>query len=156
MYRKILIIMGLVIIGLSVFINMGCSSRINLVKNGTYMTDGLHSGGIKVSKINVYEENKQLIVSGVLRRTNIFHSYPGHVDIAILDKTGSVIDKISVENRMPFIGRSKRKYSSFTAKFDIIPPEGSTIQVKFHEKSSSKVGHFDCGEYLAVPNHNSP
>jgi len=129
---------------------MGCSSRLNLVKNGTYLAEELKSDGIDVSSVSVYEDNGFLVVSGKLRRTNRHRSYPGHVDIAILDKDGSITAKTSVKNKMQFIGRSKRRSSSFTARFDILPPEGSTIQVAFHRKSSSNATQFNCAENAAV------
>jgi len=43
MHRKILTIAGMVIIGLSVFLSMGCSNRLNLVKNGTYKKEIIHA-----------------------------------------------------------------------------------------------------------------
>ena len=144
------IIVGVITIGLLSIQFMGCSSRLNLVKNGTYLAEGLKSDGIDVSSVSVYEDKGRLVVSGKLRRTNRHHSYPGHVDIAILAKDGSVLAKTSVKNKMPFIGRSKRRSSSFTAKFDILPPEGSTIQVAFHRKSSSNAAQFNCTENAAV------
>jgi hypothetical protein len=130
---------------------ISCGGRTNLVKAGVFAVEEASPAGIKFAETNVYRENGGLLVTGKLLRTYRSKSYPGHVDIALVAPGGKVVGTASVKNKMPFIGRSKRKTSSFRAKFTTVPPEGSTIHVRFHRKGSSETGQFDCGSNIAKP-----
>ena len=130
---------------------LGCAGSANLAKTGFYNVEATSPAGIRVIDTKVYRDKGTLIVTGRLLRTYTSKSYPGHVDIAIIAPDGGIIDKTSVKNKLPFIGRSKRKNSSFKAKFAAIPPEGYTIHVSFHRKGSSATGQFDCGSNVAKP-----
>jgi len=45
-----------------------------------------------------------------------------------------MLKKVTVNNKFPFIGRSKREKAKFQTYIPKIPPEGSTIEMNFHKK----------------------
>ena len=151
MTRRTIVRIWVLALCVQVVLILGCGGRTNLVKEGVFGVEEASPAGIEIAETNVYRDNGGLLVTGRLLRTYRSKSYPGHVDIAIVTPSGDVVGTASVKNRMPFIGRSKRKTSSFRAKFTTVPPEGSTIHVRFHRKGSSETGQFDCGSNIAKP-----
>lgn len=140
-----------ILLSVALFVTaIGCASRINLVNDGMYSIHIQDTNGIKITTMEISVDNGKFMVAGKLKRANTSRSYPGHVDVVIIGPNGSVLDQIRVKNKMPFIGRSKRKNSSFKAEFSQIPPEGATVKISFHGKTSSEGDEFDCGEIVAV------
>jgi hypothetical protein len=130
---------------------VGCAGNSDLVKAGFFKVGASSPTGIKITGTKVHNDDGTLVVSGRLMRTYRAKSYPGHVDIAIVAPDGRIVDQASVKNKLPFVGRSKRKNSSFKARFATVPPEGSTIHVIFHRKGSPETTLFDCGSNIAIP-----
>ena len=149
MFRKSFRTTSVLLSVASIATAIGCASRINLVNEGIYSIVTQDINGVKITTTEISVDNDKFKVAGKLKRTYTSKSYPGHVDVAIISPDGSVLDQVSVKNKMPFIGRSKRKNSSFRVEFSQIPPEGATIKISFHGKTSSGSEEFDCGANAA-------
>lgn len=128
---------------------IGCSGKLNMIKNGHYSVEELDSDAVDISETEMYIENEAFIVYGQLRRIQLSSFLAGHVDVFILDSQGNHFDQVSVTHRLPFISY-RRKNSSFKAHFQGIPPEGSTIRVGFHKEEFEKYEQYDCGENVSV------
>lgn len=149
MCRRIPTTILILLSGALIAIAIGCASRINLVNDGIYSVNTRDTNGVKITTTKISVDDGRFIVTGKLKRASISRSYPGHVDVVIIGPDGSVLDQASVKNKMPFIGRSRRKISSFKAEFFKIPPEGATVIISFHGKTSSEGEEFDCGANVA-------
>ena len=142
-------ILTVVTISCSMLIVIGCASLSNFTKHGSYAIEEVNSKGISISKTKAYLDDGVFIVSGQLNRKHVTKSYHGHVDIAVLDSDGNIIDKVSTRSALPFFGRSKRSKTSFKAEFSTVPPEGSIVRVTFHQVDRSSTGRFDCSANAA-------
>ncbi len=155
MFRRFLRTISILLSVASFAFAIGCASRINLVEDGMYSIYTQDIKDIKITTMEISVNDGKFMVTGKLKRAITSRSYPGHVDVSIIGPDGSVLDQISVKNKMPFIGRSKRKNSSFRAEFSQIPPEGATVKISFHGKTSSEGEEFDCGANVAKDDDGS-
>ncbi len=137
---------------ITVFLIGGCGGPTNLIKTGVYGVEESSPSGIIFSQITAYQDKDDFVVSGKLKRLYTSKSYPGHVDIAIIAPNGDIIETTSVKNKMPFNIVSRRKFSSFKAKFNTTPPEGYQIHVSFHRKGTTN--QFKCSDNHATEEHD--
>lgn len=83
-----------------------------------------------VSRSGVYLDEGRLLVTGTLRRLQVVKR-PGHIDIAVCGPEGLLARKIVTSPRL----WSKRKGVMnllFSARFNLIPPPGSKVLVRYH------------------------
>jgi hypothetical protein len=117
------------------------SRRIDLVRTGTVLIEYVPSPKIYVSEAYVYQDGNRLVVSGKVKRRHASAiSSSGHVDITILSPEGLIIKKASTLFLPRIIPRKGAQESLFTARFSVIPPQGSKIRVAFHNPSGLPEG----------------
>lgn len=113
-------------------VTTGCAmTGKDLVRNNTVKVEKLSSKWGVVTYVSVVQEGDEVALRGEVRRRPIGQgSIPGHIDIEILDSSGSTLKQMSID-----YGRLSRKsrYAKFDAKLGIIPPSGSTIRVIHHD-----------------------
>lgn len=83
-----------------------------------------------VVKAEIYVGDGRLVVTGNLRRMHEV-KFPGHIDIALCGPEGLLERKSVTVPRLS----SKRKGAMnlpFTAHFNMVPPPGSKVTVRYH------------------------
>ena len=120
------------IFGLTIVYIAGCASnRINLVDNGTVSIERVSSQRTLVSKVYVYQQEEELVISGrVRRRLSTGLAGGGHVDITVLNQEGKPIKNISKGYLPRWIKHSRT--SSFTVHLPLIISEASIVRVVHH------------------------
>ena len=120
------------IFGFTIASFAGCASnRINLVDNGTVTIECVNSKRMLVSRVYVYQEGDELVISGrVKRRFSTGIGTGGHVDIAMFNQEGTPIINIS-KHYTPRLTKHSRT-SSFTVHLPLIISERSIVRVVHH------------------------
>lgn len=113
---------------------------------------------IQVVDVAYHRDGGELVVSGKVRRSCNFcyDDVLGHIDIALVDSAGRVLETTSVHYTPRSIPKDGPRYSTFTARLDSTPPAGAMIRTAYHEHigstpSGSYTKAFDCEDNLAVP-----
>lgn len=126
----------LIVIGMAISTN-GCSTHTlgnNLAQDNTLKVERLdQSKGVYVSSANVYEKNNKLAVYGSLKRRSDTQSrFREHVDINIIGPDNKLLATKTVQTR-PVNPHPNVRTVGFTAHLDIVPPQGSVVQVAAHK-----------------------
>lgn len=85
-----------------------------------------------VSQANVHLENDQLVVTGRLLRMHEV-KMPGHVDVIVCSPEGFLAGRgVTV----PGLSSKRKGVLSlpFVARFDLVPPSGSTVTLSYHPR----------------------
>lgn len=115
-----------------------------------------------ISKAYTYEDGDELVILGHVKRSlqNCCDSARGHVDIALLNRDGTVIDSFSTLYSPSNIPKVRSRSSSFKVRRPYLPPDGVIIRMAYHNSlegadSALYVGDvFDCKQNKATPQHN--
>jgi hypothetical protein len=95
---------GVVTMCLVATIVSGCAtSRVNLVDTGAVSVEKIPSERIYISRVSVFQEGDELLVSGFVKRRHSSGPGGGHVDIAIVGPDGGAVEKITVSYFPRFI-----------------------------------------------------
>lgn len=146
-----MMIIGIALVGIS-----GCmASRVNLTESRKVSIERVPSAGIYFHGVYVHQEGEELVVSGeIKRRTPSVVANGGHIDIAFTTPEGKVIEKISTVYAPRVLSKRSHRGSHFNVRLPLVPPNGSTVRVAFHEfKSGESINarSFDCGKNAAIP-----
>lgn len=102
----------------------------SLVAAKQVAVDTQSSGGVHVSRVDVYQDGETLLVEGLLRRSPALKTRSvGHVDVSVVGPDGSMLAKKSLRR----IWRHCSSSTGFAAKLALVPPEGSTVRVSVHD-----------------------
>jgi hypothetical protein len=109
-----------------------------------------------VTKLIKNQQGEELVISGKVNRAYHYccDKTHGHIDIAILDAEGFVIDTISTLFSPRNIPKAKARTSKFKVALPLLLPEGSTIRAVYHEGTyhlDSGEDTFQCDLNLAIP-----
>jgi hypothetical protein len=132
-----------VCITLIVILNLALTAPLNSVSaadqasSEAYTIQEVNTGGVAVLKIKLKVDDDVFIVSGRLERPTVRQSYRGQVYVVIVAPDGALLEWMITKGARPFFGRSKRIKTSFKARFQSVPPEGSTIFVTYYEGEPS-------------------
>jgi hypothetical protein len=111
----------------------GCAtSRVNLVDSGTVSIEKVSSEKTCISKVYVFQEGNDLIVSGNVKRRVSPGPGGGHVDVTILGPDGVSIKELETPYFPRIIPLKGARESKFSVKIPILLPEGSKVQVEHH------------------------
>jgi len=85
---------------------------------------------VSVSRADIFLENGRLVVTGSLRRMHEL-KMPGHVDIVVCGPAG-LLERRS----LPVPGLASKRGGArdlpFTASFELLPPPGAKVVVRYH------------------------
>jgi hypothetical protein len=109
-----------------------------------------------VTKLTKNQQGEELLISGKVNRAYHYccDKTHGHIDIAILDAEGFVIDAISTLFSPRNIPKAKARTSKFKVALPLLLPEGSTIRAVYHEgiyHLNSGEDTFQCDLNQAIP-----
>ncbi len=122
----------------------GCATNKSISNVNDFTINENSTNEFKITATETYADDGAFIVSGKIKRKNVQRSYPGHVDVTVRSADGDVIDHVGTKLDLPFLGRSNRKNSSFSAQFSEVPPKGSNVSVNFHKKSYIEGKQVNC------------
>lgn len=139
MNRTLWTTLGVAIVA-SVLLAGGCASPgENLVAAGTVVAEKQSVGGVRVSRVNVYQDGQTLVVDNSLRRSASYRQRSmGHVDVAVLGPDGAILAQKSFRDQWLTC-----HWSTFhSARLPLVAPRGSTVRVLFHDTHSTpSTGH---------------
>ncbi|MHC4529770.1 MAG: hypothetical protein ACYS29_18010, partial [Planctomycetota bacterium] len=105
-----------------------------------------------------YQDGDSLVVYGKVKRGPDLccDDARGHVDIAVLDSDGAVLETVSTYYRPRNIPKSRTRSSSFKTRLPIVPPQGATIHAAYHKSAEYAVftegqKTFQCLYNMALP-----
>ncbi|MBW8035977.1 MAG: hypothetical protein FVQ79_10180 [Planctomycetes bacterium] len=133
----------LTLVLLVVFLS-GCiaTNRTDLVKNGTVTIARQKTGKAYISSSSAYEENGELVITGILRRRDhVGGPIKTHVDVAIVSAGGTVASEvrssdIAVSRRIA--GRGYLSSERFTIRISDVPAKGSIVRLVSHSGSHTE------------------
>jgi hypothetical protein len=108
----------------------GCATMGNMV--GTEFTqETVSNSKTYFSQVLAVAVDDEFRVSGKLRvKGRSGHNVPDFVEVALVDAEGKVIEKQKVTYSPRILtGRRKHREARFTARFDQVPPPGSTVRL---------------------------
>lgn len=123
---------------LLVVFSSGCTAvnRRDLIKNGTLTIDRQKTGKAYIASSSAYEENDELVITGILRRRDqVGGPIKTHIDVAIVSAAGTVTDEVrssDIEVSRRITGRSYLSSERFTIRISDVPPRGSVIRLVSH------------------------
>ena len=113
----------------------GCASmRTDLVRTGEVSLEQIPSSQAHFSRVAISRSDETVVVSGELHRQ--YHRrgpVPGHVDVVVLDGTGTVVAKVPTDYRR---GSLKSRRHLFTQALPVPVMQGYTIRVVHHAVNS--------------------
>jgi hypothetical protein len=127
---------------MAIVVASGCVPRgQNLVAAGTVSVDRQSEGRIRVSSVDVYQDDETLIVEGSLSRWAGFKARSmGHVDVVVVDPDGKVL----AQKNFPDIWPNCHGNSFFTTEMPLIAPKGATVRAIYHDsRVVPALGHTD-------------
>lgn len=132
-------VMGVAMAGL-LCLGGGCAPPgENLVTAGKVVAQTQSTGGVCVSRAEVYQDGRTLVVDISLQRSG--HHGPGstgHIDVAVLGPDGSLLKQESFHNVWKRCGTSTITW----ARLPLVAPKGSIVRVLFHDaKAGFASGH---------------
>ncbi len=109
-----------------------------------------------VTKLIKNQQGEELVISGKVNRAYHYccDKTKGHIDIAVFDAEGFVIDTISTLFSPRNIPKAKARTSKFKVALPLLLPEGSTIRAVYHDgiyHLDSGEDTFQCDLNLAIP-----
>ncbi len=122
----------------------GCvSKRVDLVDTGAVSLQRLPSKDTHISRVDVFQDGDELVITGKLRRGLSSMPGLGHVDIAIVDPEGKILKEVHTNyfprilarkqrRRILAMARNQRQQANFGVRLPLVPPPGSTIRVTYH------------------------
>lgn len=118
-----------------IFMTSGCATMgKNLVHEKMVRVEMVSSQEATVTYVNVIKKGSAVEVSGKLSRRYIGRGpIPGHIDIEVIDQSGTTLEEISTHYHLHSI---KSQHAVFQAKLKKIPPSGSVIRVTHNGESS--------------------
>lgn len=137
----------------------GCSqSRTAGLADHTITYDYSGSQDVFVTRLRSYQDGDSLVVYGKVKRGPDLccDDARGHVDIAVLDSDGAVLETVSTFYRPRNIPKTRTRSSSFKARLPIVAPEGATIHAAYHKSAEYAVftegqKTFQCLYNMALP-----
>ncbi len=138
------------IVVLSTAITGSFAQATQSTKGQGFTIEQLDTDHIRVVEVKVENNGDSFIVCGKIKRNSWHGTHRGHVDVAIADNDGALILSGSTDFSPPFGKLRKNLESSFSAQFAHVPPEGSTIRIKYHENTSPHAEQEDCGRNVAL------
>jgi len=148
----VLFLLGVVTIGILL---SGCAPKhVNLITQKGVSIETIHSAGAHISDVAVSEDGNELVITGKVSRLNRAISGSGHVDVAILDSAGNVIDKGTVPYTPTTLpktpGARKHRGSRFEVRLHCALPARGKVQVSYHARLKPESGSPDCGKDAAL------
>ncbi len=118
------------------------ANRTDLVKNGTVTIAQQRTGKAYIASSSAYEENGELVITGVLRRRDrVGGPIKTHVDVEIVSAGGAVTGKVrssDVKVSRRIMGRGYKSFERFTIRIANVPAKGSVIRLVSHSGSHVK------------------
>lgn len=126
--------LGMIAILITFTVTTGCATTgKDLVSNDTVKIEKVSSTRGTVGLVSVYQKGDEVILRGEVRRRPVGRGpIPGHIDVEVLDPSGTTLEQTSTSYRRLSI---KSRYAKFYSKLEKIPPSGSTIRVTHHYAS---------------------
>lgn len=146
----LILVIGLTLIAVSSF----AGNRINLVESGTVSIERLPGQGLYFHALNVHQEGNEVVVSGsIKRRKTSVVTGGGHIDIAVINPEGKVLEHVSTRYVPKVFSRESHRGSVFSVYLPLVPPKGSVVRVARHKQTYPKSENkgFDCGENVVTP-----
>lgn len=134
----------------------GCAARLGPHDHmdGLYV-ETIGSSRVTLSNINVRQADRELIISGEVRRRNAAFSGKGHVDMALISPAGMVVCQVSTSYTPGILpktpGARKHRPSRFEVHLNCIPPRGSILRVAYHGAPDPDDPQLDGEDNYAVP-----
>jgi len=136
MTRKDHGVLTVLAIGLVSFMTTGCTRPgVNLVETGAVTVNRAPAANVGFTWVDVYQDNETLVVCGkVVPRFVTGGPIEGHVDIAVLDASGSLLKEVRTDTLS--IGRARIGGGStghrFESRLPLVAPPGTTVRASFH------------------------
>ena len=121
---------------LAVLSSSAMAGKVDLEKCGAVTIENLKCSKVYIASSHAYEENGQLVITGVLRRSDrVGAPIKAHVDVEVVGADGKVIEQcqskgVYVSKRI--MGRGYRSYERFTIRMPKVPANGSVIRLASH------------------------
>jgi hypothetical protein len=122
----------------------------NLTQDGTLKARLLESEGVRISQLDAFEDDKGLIVSGAVKPTSAGHPMVfGHVDLAVVDASGTTLATSSSEIEPRFSYRLRESY--FRVVLDVRTPLDGTVIAAYHpDRRDVGIRQFSCKDNQAM------
>ncbi|OHB33586.1 MAG: hypothetical protein A2X84_11870 [Desulfuromonadaceae bacterium GWC2_58_13] len=107
-----------------------------------YPTVSVPGGSVTILAARAYQKVDGLVVSGRIKRMHKIQ-LPGHVDLAVCGSDGTLLVREMV--RVPGLSSNRKGVIElpFRVKLAMVPPEGTTIRLRYHAPASTN-GDFSC------------
>lgn len=145
---SILFTVNLIVIGMAL---VGCvSSRVNLVDENIVAVERVDSEMNCIYSPHVFQNGDQLVISGRVKCPNFRGFNGGHIDIAILNGEGEILESLSTFHYPRNIPRKGGRESRFHINLPLTPPEGTVVRLAFHKTRICPDGAFQCDDNAAI------
>ncbi|MBZ0071908.1 MAG: hypothetical protein K8I04_09320 [Gammaproteobacteria bacterium] len=113
----------------------GCATMgSDLIRDHTVKIEKVSSARGTIGFVSVIQEGDEVTLRGEVRRRPVGRGpIPGHIDVEVLDPSGTTLEQMNTSYRRHSI---KSRYAKFYTKLGKIPPSGSTIRVTHHYANS--------------------
>jgi len=111
-------------------VTYGCA--VNLVGNGTVLLEIAPSKDIHISKVYIFQDGNEMVISGEVKRSVINQ---GYVDITVLAPDGTIIKQVSVSDRPVSLRKMMNGESSFTIRLPLVPSHGAKVLVAYQRQT---------------------
>jgi len=128
------------LISMSVLILSGCASKPlvedSSVENNTIEKISSRKG--KVGGVKLVPQGEKTLVLGSIRRTTSSRILNGHVHIEFRNGKNAIVDKTTVDYRIPKRGKRVAKSARFRAELNTRLTEDITLKIEHHDYDDEK------------------
>ena len=129
-----------------------------VIEVGGFVFELLSSKKVSIKDVQVSYEGDAAHIKGKVKRMPRWccRNVTGHVDIAVFDADGYLVNAFSVRFRPYFVPKHGTKSSSFQAPLPAGTGKGSVIRIAYHgttrlaEMAGGQEGWMDCGNNIAL------
>ena len=133
----------------------GCAHREkNLITQKGVSIEAVGPARAHLYNIAISEDNNELVITGKVHRHYRSISGSGHIDVTILNSSGSIIERGGVAYTPTTLpktpGARNHRGSLFEVRLTGPLPEGSKVQVAYHATVKPGKSGLDCGRSVST------
>lgn len=150
-----MILTGLSLI-FAVVIFSGCTAgNYKSGEKASILFERVIEDNVLISDVHAYEDGDTLLIYGMAKRTadNCCDAARGHIDIALVDPDGVILDLISVQYSPRNIPKNRSRSSHFTARLPYTLPEDVHLRVGYHQNEDMAAASENHTEMLICKQH---
>jgi hypothetical protein len=130
---------------------IGCAHNGLLMRKETENVIVAAAQTHQIYAVHVVRKSKELLVYGRVKKIDGFCLTPGHVDIAVLSRSGSILYSAGIPCTDRISHRRGIYGANFKATIPFILPADATVYFAFHGDNCHSGETFDVADNRAIP-----